>query len=93
MYKPHFGGWCAKTLSLGRIAPIDVNTFSIVDGKLFIQHNQRAVNGWNKDVPRNIVLADKYWPAVAANNGKQIKTDAENAFYNNTTNEGIIMEG
>lgn len=93
MYKPQFGGWCAYAVSLGRIAPIDVNTFSIVDGRLFIQHNQRAVNGWNKDVPGNIVLADKYWPAVADNNGKQIKTDAENAFYNNTNDEGIIMDG
>ena len=48
-YKPQFGAWCAYAVSLGRIAPIDVNTFSIVDGRLFIQHNQRAVNGWNKD--------------------------------------------
>ncbi len=93
MYKPQFGGWCAYAVSLGRIAPIDVNTFSIVNGRLFIQHNQRAVNGWNKDVPGNIILADKYWPAVASNNGKQIKTDAESAFYNNTNEEGIIMEG
>lgn len=93
MYKPQFGGWCAYAVSLGRIAPIDVNTFSIVNGRLFIQHNQRAVNGWNKDVPGNIILADKYWPAVATNKGKQIKTDAESAFYNNTNEEGIIMEG
>jgi YHS domain-containing protein len=69
-YKPQFGGWCAYAVSLGRIAPIDVNTFSIVDGRLFIQHNQRAVNGWNKDVPGSIVKADKYWPAVVAHDGK-----------------------
>ncbi len=93
MYKPQFGGWCAYAVSLGRIAPIDVNTFSIVDGRLFIQHNQRAVNGWNKDVPDNIVLANKYWPAVTANNGKQITTDAEKQFYNNIDKEGILMEG
>ncbi|MFM9907807.1 MAG: YHS domain-containing (seleno)protein [Chitinophagaceae bacterium] len=93
MYKPQFGGWCAYAVSLGRIAPIDVNNFSIVNNRLFIQHNQRAVNGWNKDVPGNIVLADKYWPAVGGNKGKQIETDAEKAFYNNTNKEGITMEG
>ena len=29
-YKPQFGAWCAYAVSLGRVAPIDVNTFSIV---------------------------------------------------------------
>lgn len=92
-YQPQFGAWCAYAVSLGRIAPIDVNNFSIVDGRLFIQHNQRAVNGWNKDVPGNIAKADKYWPAVSSNNGKQITTEEEKAFYNNTNNEGVTMEG
>src|SRR5205809_4723212 len=76
-YKVQFGGWCAYAVSLGRVAPIDVNTFSIVDGRLVIQHNQRAVDGWNKDVQGNLSLADKYWPQVAGDGGKQIKTDAE----------------
>lgn len=72
-YKPQFGAWCAYAVSLGRTAPIDVNTFSIVDGRLVIQHNQRAVNGWSKDPEGNLKLADKYWPGVTANGGKQIK--------------------
>lgn len=92
-YKPQFGAWCAYAVSLGRIAPIDVNTFSIVDGRLFIQHNQRAVNGWNKDVPGNIVKADKYWPDVVSHNGKQITTDEEKQFYNNINDDGVIMDG
>jgi len=92
-YKPQFGGYCAYAVSLGRVAPIDVNTFSIVDGRLVIQHNQRAVNGWNKDVAGNLQLADKYWPLVVKNNGKQIKTDAEKAFLNNTDPDGVIVQG
>lgn len=92
-YKPQFGAWCAYAVSLGRIAPIDVNNFSIVDGRLFIQHNQRAVNGWNKDVRGNVVKADKYWPDVVAHNGKQITTDEEKQFYNNTNDDGVTMEG
>ena len=92
-YEPQFGGWCAYAVSLGRIAPIDVNNFSIVDGRLFIQHNQRAVNGWNKDVPGNIIKADKYWPAVAAHDGKQIKTDEEKGFLNNTDPDGVTLQG
>jgi len=92
-YKPQFGGWCAYAVSLGRIAPIDVSTFSIVNGRLVIQHNQRAVNGWNKDVQGNLALADRYWPKVSELGGKQIQTDAEKAFLNNTDKEGVILQG
>lgn len=92
-FKPQFGGWCAYAVSLGRIAPIDINTFSIVNDRLFIQHNQRAVNGWNKDVPGNITKADKYWPAVAKSGGNQIKTEEEKGFLNNTDAEGITLQG
>ena len=92
-YKPQYGAWCAYAVSLGRVAPIDVNTFSIVNGRLFIQHNQRAVNGWNKDVPGNIVLADKYWPAVSGKKGAQITTDAEKQFVNNSDENGVILQG
>src|SRR3954447_16753769 len=79
-YKPQFGGWCAYAVSLGRVAPIDVNTFSIVNGRLVIQHNQRAVNGWSKDITGSLQLADKYWPKVTSNGGKQIVTDDEKKF-------------
>lgn len=92
-YKPQFGGWCAYAVSLGRVAPIDVNTFSIVDGRLVIQHNQRAVNGWNKDVPGNLKLADKYWPEVARHGGHQVVTDEEKAYLNNTDRDGVTLQG
>ncbi len=92
-YKPQYGAWCAYAVSLGRVAPIDVNTFSIVNNRLFIQHNQRAVKGWNKDVPGNIVLADKYWPAVSGKKGAQITTDAEKQFVNNVDDNGVILQG
>ncbi|MGE5107662.1 MAG: YHS domain-containing (seleno)protein, partial [Sphingobacteriales bacterium] len=92
-YKPQFGAWCAYAVSLGRIAPIDVNTFSIVDGRLVIQHNARAVAGWNKDVQGNLQLADKYWPKVSEKGGKQITTDAEKGFLNNIDPDGVTLQG
>jgi len=92
-YKPQFGGWCAYAVSLGRVAPIDVNTFSIVNNRLVIQHNQRAVNGWNKDIQGNLALADKYWPKVSEKGGKQIITDAEKSFLNNTDPDGVTLQG
>ena len=92
-YKVHFGGWCAYAVSLGRIAPIDIDTWSIVDDKLVVQHNQRAVNGWEKDVKGNLAKAEKYWPSVASHDGKQIQTDEEKAFLNNISAKGPILEG
>ncbi len=58
-----------------------------------MQHNQRAVDGWNKDAQGNLVLADKYWPAVTANGGKQITTESEKGFLNNTDENGVILQG
>ena len=92
-YKPQFGAWCAYAISLGRIAPIDVNTFSIVDSRLVIQHNERAVKGWNKDVSGNLTKADKYWPEFSSKNGKQITTDEEKGFLNNKDKDGVILQG
>jgi YHS domain-containing protein len=74
-YEPQFGAFCAYAVSVGRTAPIDVATFSIVNGRLVVQHNARAVGLWNQDVQGNLKNADKYWPAVVANGGKQIKID------------------
>jgi YHS domain-containing protein len=92
-YKPQFGGWCAYAVSLGRVAPIIISTFSIVDGRLVIQHNERAVKGWNKDVAGNLAKADKYWPAVSSRHGKQITTDEEKNFLNNVDKGGVILQG
>lgn len=92
-YKVLYGGWCAYAISLGRVAPIDINTWSIVDGHLVVQHNERAVRGWEKDVPGNFEKAEKYWPLVAGNKGKQIVTDEERKFLVNVDKDGLILEG
>lgn len=94
-YKVQFGGWCAYAVSLGRIAPIIIDTWSIVDGRLVIQHNERAVRGWNKDVEGNLVKADKYWALVAGNKGKQIVTEEEKGYLVNVdeSKDRLILEG
>ncbi len=71
-YEPQFGAFCAYAVSQGRTAPIDVKTWSLVEGRLVVQHNSRAVKLWNADPPGLLKLADKHWPAVIANGGKQI---------------------
>ena len=73
-YKVLFGGWCGYAVSLGHVSPIDVNKWSIVNGHLVVQHNDKAVRGWNEDVAGNYQKAIRYWPYVSGNGGKQINT-------------------
>ncbi|GMU65627.1 MAG: hypothetical protein AMXMBFR36_19010 [Acidobacteriota bacterium] len=74
-YEPQFGAWCAYAVSQGRTAPIQIETWSIVEGRLVLQHNAKAVALWEKDPVKFLHLADEYWPAVVANGGRQIEVD------------------
>jgi len=71
-YAPQFGAYCALAVSLGRTAPIRIDTWSIVDGRLVLQHNARAVRLWNNDPSGNLRFADEYWPRVVASGGEQV---------------------
>ena len=50
--------------------PIEVEFFQIVDGRLILQHNQKAWGLWIKDVPGNLQRADANWPSLVQQNGK-----------------------
>lgn len=92
-YKPQFGAFCAYAVSLGRTAEISIDKWAIQDGRLLFQHNQRAVDGWNKNPQNNLVLADKYWPRVMDANGQQIKTDEEAQYLVNVNRDMVINDG
>jgi hypothetical protein len=55
-------------VSRGTTAEIDPFSWTIVDGKLYLNLNRRIQRRWSKDVPGNIEKADKNWPGVL---GKQ----------------------
>ncbi len=63
-YAPRFGGFCAMSVSLGKLEPSDVTTFSIVDDRLVVQRNTKAKNMWSKDVAGNLARAEKNWPGL-----------------------------
>ena len=91
-YAPQYGAYCGYAVSLGHLAPIDVNFFSIIDGKLILQHNQKALNGWNKD-SKSLEKAEKYWPKLLAQNGKPLVPDEEKNYLVNLDDNGFIAEG
>ncbi|MFO0858736.1 MAG: YHS domain-containing (seleno)protein [Phycisphaerales bacterium] len=68
-YAPQFGGYCAYAASINRISPIDPAYWEVVDGRLILQHNQKAWDAWHKAPADNLVKADKNWPSLVDHNG------------------------
>ena len=62
-YAPQYGGYCAYGVSKGHKADILPANWSIVDGKLYLNH-RFAKRPFDKDVPGNIKKADENWPTV-----------------------------
>lgn len=68
-YEPQFGGFCGYAASIDKISPISVEFFEIINGRLVLQHNKKAWELWHKDVPGNLVMAEKNWPGLVKRNG------------------------
>lgn len=69
-YEPAFGGYCAYGVSKGHLAPVKVDAFQIVDGRLLMQNSERVRDDFNKDAKGNLGKADSNWPELVAKTGK-----------------------
>lgn len=63
-YLPEFGGFCAIGTSFGEKVDADPETGRVINGKLYVNYDQRAQALFNKDVPGTISRADQNWPTV-----------------------------
>ena len=63
-YAPQYGGYCAYGTSQGHKAPTEVDTWSVVDGKLYFNYNKKVKELWVKDQPGLIRKADANWPMI-----------------------------
>ncbi|CAG0973727.1 hypothetical protein PHYC_01389 [Phycisphaerales bacterium] len=86
-FVPQFGGYCAYAASINAISPVDPRYWEIVDGRLILQHNQRAWDLWHKDAANNLVKADKNWPGLTDRNG------APPRVLLNIDAQGLALEG
>lgn len=68
-YAPEFGGYCAYGVSKGSLAPIDVEAFSIVDGRLLLQYDAKIKRKFDEDVPGQLAKADENWPELVKKEG------------------------
>jgi len=69
-YLPQNGGFCTVSASMGKIAKIEIETWSIVGNKLYLQKNQSAKRMWDKDPPNYIKKSAEKWPGLVAKYGK-----------------------
>ncbi|MBI1190969.1 MAG: hypothetical protein GC200_09850 [Tepidisphaera sp.] len=86
-YEPQFGGWCAYAASIDTLSPIDPNKWEIVDGRLLLQHNQKAWDLWHEDPKGNLVKADANWPGLVAREGAPPRA------LLNVDEKGLALEG
>lgn len=85
-YAPAYGGYCGYAAAINRLSPIDPRFFQIIDGRLILQHNQKALDKWNA-LPGNVAQADKNWPGLVQRNGTVGKT------LLNLDAKGVAIEG
>jgi YHS domain-containing protein len=69
-YEPQFGGYCAYGASRGHKAPVKIEAWQIVDGRLLMQYDLDVKNDFNKDQQGNLHKADQNWPGLVDKYGK-----------------------
>jgi len=88
-YTPRYGGYCGYAASIDKLSPVSPEWFQVLDGRLILQHNEKAWTLWNKDVEGNIVKADANWPGLVAKNGV---TDLDRQLIN-LDRDGVAIQG
>ena len=69
-YAPQFGGFCAFGVGLDKLFPVDINTWQVRDGKLYLNLNGDILKKFNADFEGNVAKADKNWPGLVKKHGK-----------------------
>ena len=69
-YAPQTGGFCTYGVGRGKLFPVDITTWQVRDGKLYLNLNQDILKKFNADFAGNVAKADKNWPDLVKKNGK-----------------------
>jgi len=69
-YAPQFGGFCAFGVAIGKLFPVDISTWQVRDGRLYLNLNADILTKFNADLPGNIAKANTNWPGLVAANGR-----------------------
>ena len=63
-YAPEYGGFCAAGASYGEKVDIDPETGKVVNGKLYLNNGQKALDFFNNDTRNTILRANEKWPVT-----------------------------
>jgi YHS domain-containing protein len=63
-YDSQFGGYCAYGVSQGHKAPVKIQAWQIVNGRLLMQYDLDVKNEFNKDQQSTLKKADQKWPGL-----------------------------
>jgi YHS domain-containing protein len=63
-YAPQYGGYCAYGAAQGHKASSEIDTWTVVNGKLYFNYNGHVKGLWIKDQQAMILTADKQWPGI-----------------------------
>ena len=69
-YEPQFGGYCAYGVSHGSRAPVKIEAWQIVNGRLLMQYDLSVKDEFNKDQQGTLKKADQNWPRLLDKYGK-----------------------
>ena len=69
-YVPQFGGFCAFGVAIDKLLPVDISTWQVQDGKLYLNLNPDILKKFNEDLAGNVTKADKNWPDLVKKSGK-----------------------
>jgi YHS domain-containing protein len=64
-YAPQYNGFCAYGVAKGAKAKVEGESFTIVDGKLYLNYDAKVQGDWLKDAPGYVKKADMNWPEVS----------------------------
>jgi YHS domain-containing protein len=56
-FAPQYGGYCAYGVSLGKLFPVDISTWQVRDGKLYLNLNADILKMFNADLSGNVAKA------------------------------------
>lgn len=63
-YMPAYGGFCAFGTAMGRKFDGDPHVWQIVDGRLYLNLNEKVQSRWEKNPAGFITTADHNWPII-----------------------------
>ena len=67
---PAYGGYCAYAAAKNSLAKVDLDTASVVDGRLYFNYSKSVAKKWRADQAEYIKKADANWPKLVSKHGK-----------------------